>query len=53
MTTSNDLVKNVEIDWEALDEFWVEQYEKDYGHLFQFFLRAHRHTNLLILHEVV
>lgn len=34
MTASNDLVKNVEIDWKALAEFWVEQYEADYGHLF-------------------
>lgn len=24
-----------EIDWHALDEFWPEQYEKDYGYLFE------------------
>jgi hypothetical protein len=25
---------NTEIDWNALDICWAEQYEEDYGHLF-------------------
>ena len=25
---------NAEIDWDALDEHWAEQYEEEFGHFF-------------------
>lgn len=30
-----EIKKNgTEIDWDALNEHWAEQYEKEFGHLF-------------------
>ncbi len=34
----------IDIDWDMLDEYWVDQYEDDYG---QFFSSApHKHTSI-------
>lgn len=34
-TGHNENTEKIDIDWQALDDYWPEQYQKDYGHLFE------------------
>lgn len=41
---------NTNMDWNALDKYWVEQYEDDYGNLFYNFALNNHKINIATSH---